>query len=198
MNKNLLSLRQDINRCTICPKAITAVKNFPFKNTMKWLPKDTKVMFVAQDPPASGKYLYDGTNEKFTKGVLKLFKEAGLFHSLKLNDFVAAGFYLTDILKCPGGKIETCKAFLRREIHLLAPKVICTMGKKALKAFLKSKQFSLKEYVGQFVPSLQLDQELAQGKPVFCCYFPIKYPVKDKVKIKHLTRLAAYLRDHDL
>lgn len=196
MYKDFLKLRQDINECAVCPGAITAVKNFPFKGAMKWLPKHTKVMFIAQDPPTSGKYLYDGTNERFTKGVLKLLKAAGLVQGLELGDFIKAELYLTDILKCPRGKVENCKTFLRKEIRLLTPEVICTLGKKGLEAFLKSDRFKMKEYAGQFILPSQLDQGITQGRPVFCCYFPMKYPVSDERKIKHFRRLTTYLGKH--
>lgn len=194
--RDLTKLKRDIDNCQACPDAIIVAKNFPFKNTMRYVPTHTKLMFVAESPPISGKYLYDGTNERFAKGVLKLLKAAGFVQNLELDEFAKAGFYFTDVLKCPKGKVQNCKAFLMREIQLLNPEVICTFGKEALKAFLRSGQFKMEKYVGRFVPPPHLDQEITQGKPVFVCYFPMKYPVSNKVKVRHLRRLAIYLSKH--
>jgi len=195
MNQDLKKLREDIESCQKCNGALLAVKNYPFKNGFKWVPAHTRVMFVAQDPPESGRYIYDGTNERFAKGFLRLLKAAGLIENIELQDFVNAGFYLTDILKCPNGKVEHCKNFLIREIQLLNPEVICTLGKKAVSAFLKRKNFKIEEYVGNFILPLELDYQVSLGKPVFCCYFPMKYPVSDKVKIDHFRKLSLYLKD---
>jgi len=187
--RRLNQLHQSIENCVVCD-VNRGFKNYPFRKSYRWIPERIKIMFIAEDPPPSGKYIYDGTNEKFTLGILKLMKEAGLISTMRLEEFTRNGLYLTDVVKCPKGKVNHCVRFLVEEIKILNPDFICTLGKKALSAFLKQKDFKLSDYAGRFIPTNEIKPELNFGIPIFSCYFPLKYPVKMSIKGKHLKKLA--------
>lgn len=191
--KELHELRKDIENCQKCNTALLNMKNYPFKKGYEWIPCHVKVMFIGQSPPKSGKYIYDNPNEKFAKEFLKLLKAAELIKNTELQDFVNSGFYFTDIIKCPNGKIKHCKNFLIREIRILEPEIICTLGKKPLTIFTKRKNLKLKKYAGKFIQSTELDHQTSLEKTIFSTYFPTTYPISNKTKIKHFKKLKHYL-----
>lgn len=192
MKNELYELRKKMESCKECKSAIISLKNYPFKHDFSWVPTKTTILFIGEEPPETGNFIYDLTNKRFTIGFLGLLKKGGLLEEIDLKEFVERGYYLADVVKCPGGEAKNCKKFLKEEIEILNPKVIVALGKKALSVFLNVKSFKLSEYVGKFLTENDLNNFLIMNKPIFSMYFPMKVPIKDDIKIKHLKSLLVY------
>lgn len=98
-------------------------------------PADAEIMFIGEAP---------GRNENlhgrpFVGGAGKFLDE--LLESINLD---RNRVYITNIVKCrppenrlPAQKeVEACNPFLKRQIELIKPKVICTLGNLALKVLV--------------------------------------------------------------
>ncbi|MCS7203730.1 MAG: hypothetical protein NZ809_04715 [Thermodesulfovibrio sp.] len=191
ISDKLIELRNLINACQICHRANIEYKNFPFKTTLEWIPRETKILFLAQDPPANQNYFYSNPESRFTQKLLKLLVSSELLKENQLEDFVKEGYYLTDAAKCSCGDQKNCKKFLIEEIDIIKPKIICTLGLQALKSLLKRQKLTLKKFVGRGVPSSILKNEFSSIY-VFSCYFPTAM-VKDEIKIRHFKILNGLL-----
>jgi uracil-DNA glycosylase len=114
-------------------------------------PRNVKVLFISEAPPASGTYIYDETRPDILRGNLfTLLKEIGLDVNT-VRDFLNYGFFLVPTVKCPSGKrrsdrksmnndnpksavIRICTDLhLRREIAFIKPRRIVLLGGVALR-----------------------------------------------------------------
>lgn len=194
MEKELKKLREDIINCNECIHAERDIKIFPFINSFQFIPINTRILFLAQDPPRNSQnYFYFNYNSQFTKRILNLLFKADILSNPTMQDFVQKGFYLTDSVKCLCGNIEKCRGFLLRELHIVKPKIICTLGSFALKSVVKEKRVTLKEFSGKIVQITSLIDDFIINIPVFSCYFPIRSKVSDKDRIEHFIKLKDIL-----
>ncbi|MCL6611640.1 MAG: uracil-DNA glycosylase [Peptococcaceae bacterium] len=132
MLKELDLLYEEIARCRNCPLALERVN--PVRD--KGCPETAAVVFVGEAP---------GANE--VKHGIPFAGEAGK----KLNTYLAeAGLtrndvYVTNVVRCrptanggrrnrtPGREIQACGGWLKRELDIIRPKMIVTLGNIALK-----------------------------------------------------------------
>lgn len=189
----LSKLRDRILLCKKCTKAVEGTKNFPFKQSFDWIPNELTILFLAHEPPNSNNYFYTNPNSMFTTTVLKLLVRADLLTYGNLDDFVTKGFYLTDIAKCHRGEPAQCSEFLREEIEILNPRIVCTLGKNALNFILKDSIKNFRKTVGSFIDNSLIKEEYQGDRHFFSCYFPLTAPVRNEVRVSHFKNLGAIL-----
>ena len=132
----LLALAERISVCPDCNLCETRTKSVPGVG-----PEQVEVMFIGEAPG----FNEDKQGEPFVG-------QAGQF----LNDLVRAGglerkdVFITNVVKCrpPNnrdplpGEIEACRKYLERQIQLLDPSVIVTLGRYSLQHFLPGQTIS--------------------------------------------------------
>ncbi len=105
------------------------------------------IMFIGEAPG----FYEDKQGEPFVGAAGKLLTEL-----LELAGLFRKDVYIANVIKCrpPDNRnpmpdeIETCKPFLMRQIELINPKVICTLGNFAIRTML-GKQVSITKIRGQ-------------------------------------------------
>ena len=181
-------LIKGLKECSLCFRS----RKVDYSLVLDYIPVGVRVMFVVYEP-VSG-FFYDlSSGCVFRDKFLDLLFEAGLIGGRSLEAFAKRRFYLSYVVKCRGGSVSYCKRFLREEIRVLSPRIICTLGESALRVFLRREETGLREYVGSFVPSRELRSDMTLGTPVFACYYPGRGPVSDSIKVEHFRRLKFYL-----
>jgi len=130
MNQKLDAVRQNVINCTKCDLCKTRINAVPGKGNFQ-----SDVIFVGEAPGRNE----DKNGEPFI-GV------AGKKLSIALND---AGIsrddvYITNIVKCrpPNNRVpktnerDTCQEYLKQEISIIKPKIICILGNTAFNSIL--------------------------------------------------------------
>jgi uracil-DNA glycosylase len=132
--KELVALYREMRDCHDCPLAdsrTTVV--FGAGNA------DADLMFVGEAPGAEE----DRQGLPFVGRAGKLLDELLIEVGLKRSDV-----FITNVTKCrpPGNRdplpeeIEACKPYLYRQLELIEPKVVCTLGNFATKLLTRSNQ----------------------------------------------------------
>lgn len=139
-------LIKEINGCKKC--SLNKSRNFP---TTRCGNIKSKIIFIGEAPGKNE----DETGTPFCGRAGKILEE--LLESIKLK---REEVYITNIVKCrpPRNRdpkkieIKRCSAFLEREIALLQPKIICSLGRFSSKYVLKKylgKSFEIGEVHGK-------------------------------------------------
>ncbi|MFZ5633971.1 MAG: uracil-DNA glycosylase [Bacillota bacterium] len=149
MLKELDKLYEEIAGCPKCPLALERTN--PVRDTGN--PRTAEVVFVGEAP---------GANE--IKHGIPFAGEAGK----KLNDYLAeAGLtrddvYITNVVRCrptanggrrnrtPTREIPVCGGWLNRELEIIRPKIVVTLGNIALK-WLCGKQYNIGDRHGRLI-----------------------------------------------
>ena len=130
MNQELETIKQNVIKCTKCDFCKTRTNAVPGKGNFQ-----SDVIFVGEAPGRNE----DKNGEPFI-GV------AGKKLSIALDE---AGIsrdevYITNIVKCrpPNNRVpntderDTCKEYLKQEISIIKPKLICILGNTAFNSIL--------------------------------------------------------------
>ena len=130
MNQELETIKQNVIKCTKCDLCKTRTNAVPGKGNFQ-----SDVIFVGEAPGRNE----DKNGEPFI-GV------AGKKLSIALNE---AGIsrdevYITNIVKCrpPNNRVpstserNTCQEYLKQEISIIKPKLICILGNTAFNSIL--------------------------------------------------------------
>jgi len=130
MNEKLETVKQNVIKCTKCDLCKTRTNSVPGKGNFQ-----SKVIFVGEAPGRNE----DKSGEPFV-GV------AGQKLSIALEE---AGIsrdevYITNIVKCrpPNNRVpstnerNTCQEYLKQEISIIKPKIICLLGNTAFNSIL--------------------------------------------------------------
>ncbi len=130
MNQKLETIKQNVIKCTKCELCKTRTNAVPGKGNFQ-----SDVIFVGEAPGRNE----DKNGEPFI-GV------AGKKLSIALDE---AGIsrddvYITNIVKCrpPNNRVpttderDTCKEYLKQEISIIKPKIICILGNTAFNSIL--------------------------------------------------------------
>jgi uracil-DNA glycosylase family 4 len=130
MNKKLEIIKQKVIKCTKCELCKTRTNSVPGKGNFH-----SNVIFVGEAPGKNE----DKNGEPFIgiagKRLSMALEEAGIS-----RDEV----YITNIVKCrpPKNRVptaierETCKEYLKQEIIIIKPKIICILGNTAFNSIL--------------------------------------------------------------
>jgi DNA polymerase len=137
-------LRKDVSRCENCSLCVT--RNNPVVDSG---PLDAKVMIIGEAPGE----LEDRVGKPFVGRSGKL-----LDWALSKAGLSRKTCYVTNILKSrpPDNKIseggvewvEACRPFLIRQIEIIRPRIIVTLGRVATAALLNSGDTTMGELVG--------------------------------------------------
>jgi len=159
MNEAEIFVR-DLTSCEDCGKyAVSSTLerwNFlkpcvQYKAHAVWKPDQVKVLFIAESPPGTSEgYFYDPEKREGYKEILRtelfrLLRIDGSDTDRGLAEFKKREYFLSDAVKCrcdkgtrpqvPTSLATNCgRNWLMRELHLLKPNKVCTLGKAALSA----------------------------------------------------------------
>jgi len=132
MNKQeeLIKVAEEINRCRKCSLWQQATKAVPGEGSF-----DAKVIFVGEAPG----FHEDQKGIPFCGAAGKLLDKLLVLARLKRDDV-----FITNVLKHrpPGNRdpsfeeIEACRSFLDRQIEIIDPKIIVTLGRFSMVKFL--------------------------------------------------------------
>ena len=124
------TIRQEVIECTKCELSKTRIKSVPGKGNFK-----SEVIFVGE-APGKNEDLY---GEPFI-GI------AGKRLSMALDEagILREDIYITNIVKCrpPKNRVpstterNTCQEYLKQEISIIKPKIICILGNTAFNSLL--------------------------------------------------------------
>ncbi len=130
MNQELQSVKENVIKCTKCDLCKTRTNAVPGKGNFQ-----SDVIFVGEAPGKNE----DQKGEPFI-GV------AGKKLSVALDEVGISrdDIYITNIVKCrpPNNRVpttnerDTCKEYLKQEIAIIKPKLICILGNTAFNSIL--------------------------------------------------------------
>ena len=130
MNQELETIKQNVIKCTKCDLCKTRTNAVPGKGNFQ-----SDVIFVGEAPGRNE----DKNGEPFI-GV------AGKKLSVALDEagISREDVYITNIVKCrpPNNRVpstderDTCKEYLKQEISIIKPKIICILGNTAFNSIL--------------------------------------------------------------
>lgn len=130
MKQKLEDIKQNVINCTKCDLCKTRTNSVPGKGNFK-----SDVIFVGEAPGRNE----DKNGEPFV-GV------AGKKLSVALDEagISRESVYITNVVKCrpPKNRVpstderETCKEYLKQEISIIKPKIICILGNTAFNSIL--------------------------------------------------------------
>jgi len=130
MSDKLEIVRQEVIECTKCELSKTRIKSVPGKGNFK-----SDVIFVGEAPGKNE----DLNGEPFIgiagKKLSAALEEAGISRE---------DVYITNIVKCrpPKNRVpstterSTCQQYLKQEISIIKPKIICILGNTAFNSLL--------------------------------------------------------------
>ncbi|MDQ7030074.1 MAG: uracil-DNA glycosylase [Ardenticatenia bacterium] len=132
----LAALEAEIRHCTRCPLHRSRTNAVPGEG-----PPDAPVLFIGEAPGANE----DRLGRPFVGPAGELL-EAMLERVGLIRDDV----YITNVVKCrpPGNRdplpeeIKACKPFLARQVRLVAPEVIVTLGRFAMERWLPNRRIT--------------------------------------------------------
>lgn len=132
--KELAELNEEIKKCKKCPLHLTRTNAVPGEG-----PADASIMFIGEAPGADE----DAQGRPFVGKAGQLLTQ--LLHAAGIQ---RTSVYITNVVKCrpPGNRtpsvneILACKPFLIKQIKLIKPKVICTLGAVSTKVILQSSE----------------------------------------------------------
>jgi len=130
MNQELETIKQNVIKCTKCDLCKTRTNAVPGKGNFQ-----SDVIFVGEAPGRNE----DRNGEPFVgiagKKLSIALEEAGISRD---------AVYITNIVKCrpPNNRIpntserNTCQEYLKKEISIIKPKIICILGNTAFNSIL--------------------------------------------------------------
>ena len=130
MNQELQNVKENVIKCTKCDLCKTRINAVPGKGNFQ-----SDVIFVGEAPGKNE----DQQGEPFIgvagKKLSVALEEAGISRD---------DVYITNIVKCrpPNNRVpttnerDTCKEYLKQEIAIIKPKLICILGNTAFNSIL--------------------------------------------------------------
>ncbi len=136
-------IKQNVIKCTKCDLCKTRTNSVPGKGNFS-----ADVIFIGEAPGRNE----DKSGEPFVGAAGKKL-EAALEGAGITRDTV----YITNVVKCrpPSNRVpstterETCKEYLKEEISIIKPKIICIMGNTAFNSLLEGSEIT--KYRGKLV-----------------------------------------------
>ena len=130
MEKKIEQIKQEVIKCTKCELSETRTNSVPGKGNFK-----SDVIFVGEAPGKNE----DEKGEPFIGIAGK--KLSGALESAGIS---RDDIYITNIVKCrpPSNRVpktnerETCREYLKQEIKIIKPKIICILGNTVFNSIL--------------------------------------------------------------
>lgn len=143
MEKKLQEIKQQVIECTKCELSKTRNNSVAGKGNFK-----SDVIFVGEAP---------GKNEDLKGEPFIGIAGKKLSTALESVGITRDEVYITNIVKCrpPNNRVpttnerETCKDYLKKEIEIIKPKIICILGNTAFGSLLDGKEIT--KYRGKIV-----------------------------------------------
>ena len=143
MEKKLQEIKQQVIECTKCELSKTRNNSVAGKGNFK-----SDVIFVGEAP---------GKNEDLKGEPFIGIAGKKLSMALESAGIKRDEVYITNIVKCrpPNNRVpttnerETCKDYLKKEIEIIKPKIICILGNTAFGSLLDGKEIT--KYRGKIV-----------------------------------------------
>lgn len=143
MEKKLQEIKQQVIECTKCELSKTRNNSVAGKGNFK-----SDVIFVGEAP---------GKNEDLKGEPFIGIAGKKLSMALESAGITRDEVYITNIVKCrpPNNRVpttnerETCKDYLKKEIEIIKPKIICILGNTAFGSILDGKEIT--KYRGKIV-----------------------------------------------
>lgn len=143
MEKKLQEIKQQVIECTKCELSKTRNNSVAGKGNFK-----SDVIFVGEAP---------GKNEDLKGEPFIGIAGKKLSMALESAGITRDEVYITNIVKCrpPNNRVpttnerETCKDYLKKEIEIIKPKIICVLGNTAFGSLLDGKEIT--KYRGKIV-----------------------------------------------
>jgi DNA polymerase len=179
MSQKLKVIKQNVIECVKCDLSQTRTNSVPGKGNFK-----SNVMFVGEAPGKNE----DKNGEPFIGVAGKKLSAA-----LEKAGISREEVYITNIVKCrpPKNRVpttterDTCKEYLKQEISIIKPKIICILGNTAFNSLLGGSEIT--KFRGKLV---RKDKQLyfLTVHPAATIYNQelIKVLNKDIVKLFHL------------
>ena len=136
MKKKLQKIKQQVTQCTKCELSKTRNNSVPGKGNYK-----ADVIFVGEAP---------GKNEDMKGEPFIGIAGKRLSMALESAGITRDQVYITNIVKCrpPKNRIpttterDTCQNYLKKEIEIIKPKIICVLGNTAFNSLLDGKEIT--------------------------------------------------------
>ena len=164
----LKALREEIGDCTRCTLSR----------------KRTHIVFGEGDPHAMLMFIGEAPGREEDIQGRPFVGDAGMLLTrlIERMGLMRKDFYIANIVKCrppmnrdPGPEeIETCRAFLEKQIEIIAPKVIMTLGRIAVQTLMDNPKLKITSIRGKF-----FDYKGIPVMPTFHPAYLIRNP-KDK------------------
>ena len=130
MKKKIEQIKEEVIKCTKCELSETRTNSVPGKGNFK-----SDVIFVGEAPGKNE----DEKGEPFIGIAGK--KLSGALESAGIS---RDDIYITNIVKCrpPSNRVpktnerETCREYLKQEIKIIKPKIICILGNTVFNSIL--------------------------------------------------------------
>ena len=134
MEKKLEKIKQKVTECTKCELSTTRNNSVPGKGNYK-----ADVIFVGEAP---------GKNEDMEGEPFIGIAGKKLSLALESVGITRDEVYITNIVKCrpPKNRVpttterDTCQNYLKKEIDIIKPKIICVLGNTAFNSLLDGKE----------------------------------------------------------
>jgi DNA polymerase len=181
----LTALYDQIRKCTRCPLARGRTRAVPGEG-----PEQADVMFIGEAPG----FHEDKSGRPFVGAAGRFLEELLTDISLKRQDV-----YIANVIKCrpPGNRaptqteIEACRPYLDRQIELLRPRIVITLGR-----------FSMERYFpGARISSIHGKPKKIDGVLYYPMYHPaaaLHQPSLRPTVVEDMQRIPQLLAEIDL
>ena len=143
-NESLESIKKEVIQCVLCGLSITRKNAVPGSGSI-----NRKIILIGEAPGKNE----DETGSPFVGSAGKILDQALIDARIERKEI-----YITNVVKCrpPNNRVPTdeeiriCTSeYLKKEIDIISPKIICILGATALKSLLGLK--SMTPYRGKIV-----------------------------------------------
>ena len=143
-NESLESIKKEVIQCVLCGLSITRKNAVPGSGSI-----NRKIILIGEAPGKNE----DETGSPFVGSAGKILDQALIDARIERKEI-----YITNVVKCrpPNNRVPTdeeiricTNQYLKKEIDIISPKIICILGATALKSLLGLK--SMTPYRGKIV-----------------------------------------------
>jgi DNA polymerase len=185
LDEKIAALHSAIRKCTICPLSRSRTQAVPGDGSL-----EARIMFVGEGPGAQE----DREGKPFVGAAGKFLNELLSRINLSRGDV-----FITNVVKCrpPENRDpldtekEACLPYLRKQVSLIKPLLICTLGNHAMRTLIDRDLFISQVHGKRFT----------KGKYTFTAlYHPAAALYQQSLKetlIEDFLHLGEYIKEHE-